>query len=71
MQSRKILDIISRSAGSDPHLAGLYDRAKEYAQVYLFAKRRQKGCDGLGEITGALSADDLLGLIFGRFCIGK
>jgi tRNA modification GTPase len=25
----------------------------------------------LGEITGAFSADDLLGEIFGRFCIGK
>jgi tRNA modification GTPase len=25
----------------------------------------------LGEITGAVTADDLLGEIFGRFCIGK
>jgi len=25
----------------------------------------------LGEITGAFSADDLLGEIFGKFCIGK
>ena len=25
----------------------------------------------LGEITGEFSADDLLGEIFGRFCIGK
>ncbi len=25
----------------------------------------------LGRITGAVSADDLLGEIFGRFCIGK
>ena len=27
--------------------------------------------DALGEITGAFSADDLLGAIFSRFCIGK
>ena len=27
--------------------------------------------DALGEITGAFTADDLLGAIFGRFCIGK
>ena len=27
--------------------------------------------DALGEITGAFTADDLLGEIFGRFCIGK
>jgi tRNA modification GTPase len=25
----------------------------------------------LGEITGAFSSDDLLGRIFGEFCIGK
>jgi tRNA modification GTPase len=25
----------------------------------------------LSRITGEFSADDLLGLIFGRFCIGK
>ena len=25
----------------------------------------------LGEITGVTTADDLLGEIFGRFCIGK
>jgi len=25
----------------------------------------------LGSITGSISADDLLGNIFGKFCIGK
>jgi tRNA modification GTPase len=25
----------------------------------------------LGQITGAFDADDLLGVIFSRFCIGK
>jgi len=25
----------------------------------------------LGEITGEITTDDLLGNIFGRFCIGK
>ena len=25
----------------------------------------------LGEITGSFTSDDLLGVIFGRFCIGK
>ena len=27
--------------------------------------------NALGEITGEVSSDDLLGLIFGSFCIGK
>jgi len=32
---------------------------------------RQARFPALGEITGAFSADDLLGEIFSRFCIGK
>jgi tRNA modification GTPase len=27
--------------------------------------------ESLGEITGAVSSDDLLGRIFSEFCIGK
>lgn len=27
--------------------------------------------EALGEITGAVTADDLLGKIFSEFCIGK
>ena len=37
----------------------------------LFAEELRLGHDALGEITGAFAADDLLGAIFGRFCIGK
>ncbi|MFN7834774.1 MAG: tRNA uridine-5-carboxymethylaminomethyl(34) synthesis GTPase MnmE [Burkholderiaceae bacterium] len=37
----------------------------------LFAEELRLAHDALGEITGRLVADDLLGLIFGRFCIGK
>jgi tRNA modification GTPase len=37
----------------------------------LFAEELRLGHDALGEITGAFSSDDLLGAIFGRFCIGK
>jgi len=42
------------------------DRALE-----LVAEELRAAHDALGEITGKFSADDLLGAIFGRFCIGK
>ena len=41
------------------------------AALDLFAEELRLGHDALGEITGAFAADDLLGAIFGRFCIGK
>ncbi len=37
----------------------------------LLAEELRLAHDSLGEITGKFSADDLLGEIFGRFCIGK
>ena len=41
------------------------------AALELFAEELRAAHDALGEITGAFSADDLLGEIFGKFCIGK
>jgi tRNA modification GTPase len=37
----------------------------------LFAEELRLAHHELARITGAFSADDLLGEIFGRFCIGK
>ena len=37
----------------------------------LLAEELRGAHDALGEITGAFTADDLLGEIFDRFCIGK
>lgn len=37
----------------------------------LFAEELRVAHDALGEITGQFTADDLLGVIFSRFCIGK
>jgi tRNA modification GTPase len=37
----------------------------------LFAEELRLAHAALGEITGEFTADDLLGEIFGRFCIGK
>jgi tRNA modification GTPase len=47
-------------------LAALRDGALD-----LLAEELRLAHDALGAITGAFSADDLLGEIFGRFCIGK
>jgi len=37
----------------------------------LLAEELRLAHDALGEITGAVSSDDLLGMIFSEFCIGK
>jgi tRNA modification GTPase len=41
------------------------------AQLELFAEELRLAGQHLGEITGGVTADDLLGRIFSRFCIGK
>jgi tRNA modification GTPase len=40
-------------------------------QLELFAEELRLAQEALSEITGRMSADDLLGEIFSRFCIGK
>jgi len=46
--------------------------AESHTQAFeLFAEDLRIAQDALGQITGAVSADDLLGEIFSRFCIGK
>jgi tRNA modification GTPase len=60
------------------HLQAL-TRAKEYllnarqatAQLELFAEELRLAQNALGQITGEFTSDDLLGQIFGTFCIGK
>ena len=41
------------------------------ASLELFAEELRLAQDALGEITGRLLPDDLLGKIFSSFCIGK
>lgn len=41
------------------------------ASLDLFAEELRLAQDQLSSITGAFGADDLLGVIFSRFCIGK
>ncbi len=42
---------IFKASKSDAQLSGLLDDAKEYAHVYVLARQRQKGCDGMGELA--------------------
>ena len=42
---------IQQASKSDRQLAKLFAEAKEYAQVYVLARKRQKGCDGMGELA--------------------
>ncbi len=51
--------------------ARLEAAAAQGAQWELFAEELRLAQDALGEITGRVSADDLLGEIFSRFCVGK
>jgi tRNA modification GTPase len=51
-------EAIAQAEGPDPALD-------------LLAEELRLAHNALGEITGAFSADDLLGEIFSRFCIGK
>ena len=60
------------------HLSALLDtrahleRANERSgQIELMAEELRLAHSALGSITGGVTADDLLGEIFSRFCIGK
>jgi hypothetical protein len=46
-----IIETIQNSVQSDAQLARLFERVREYAELYLIAKQRQKGCDGMGEVA--------------------
>ncbi|MBB4842485.1 tRNA modification GTPase [Paucibacter oligotrophus] len=54
------------------HLAlALAVATQEPPALDLLAEELRLAHDALGEITGSFSADDLLGEIFSKFCIGK
>lgn len=46
-------------------------RMNGYDNIELFAEHLRLAQESLNEITGEFTADDLLGVIFSRFCIGK
>jgi tRNA modification GTPase len=66
---RRHLDCLDRAAS---HL----NQSQQFAadgniSLELFAEELRLAQDQLGQITGKLLPDDLLGKIFSQFCIGK
>jgi tRNA modification GTPase len=45
--------------------------AERLDQIELWAEELRLAQEALSTLTGEFSADDLLGEIFSRFCIGK
>ena len=53
------------------HFAAGRDALNQSRAGELFAEELRLSQQALGEITGAVSSDELLGRIFSEFCIGK
>ncbi len=45
-----MIDTVLQASKSDARLAALLDEAREYAQIYVLATQRHKGCEGTGEL---------------------
>ena len=67
------LDALRRAAARLAAAAEQADVAHGYgnARLEFFAEELRLAGQALGEVTGEVSADELLGQIFSRFCIGK
>ena len=65
---RRHLDAIRRAQG---HVEQGYSALVATKAGELLAEELRLSHDALGEITGKVSSDDLLGEIFSSFCIGK
>jgi len=46
-----MFNTLQQASKSDSHLDRLLAEAREYAQVYVLTRQRQKGCDGMGELA--------------------
>ena len=66
---RRHLDALGRARGTGAgRTTALRDSARPFE---LFAEDLRLAQLALGEITGEFTSEDLLGEIFGSFCIGK
>jgi len=68
MARRRHLDALLQA---QQHLQQGQRQLQEYAAGELLAEELRQAQQALGEITGEVTADDLLGKIFSSFCIGK
>ena len=62
------IDALKRA---DTHLAAGHEAMKSIQAGELLAEELRLAQQALGEITGEMLPDDLLGEIFSSFCIGK
>ena len=62
------MDALKRAGG---HLEAGRQRMLESQAGELLAEELRLAQQALGELTGEMLADDLLGAIFASFCIGK
>lgn len=65
---RRHLDALQRARA---HVEAGWQQLQRYHAGELLAEELRQAQQVLGEITGAVSSDDLLGRIFSSFCIGK
>jgi tRNA modification GTPase len=65
---RRHLDALGRARG---HFDAGVEQLRTARAGELFAEELRAAQNALGEIVGESSSDELLGEIFGRFCIGK
>jgi tRNA modification GTPase len=65
---RRHLDALARAC---EHVRSAAAALREAQAIELFAEDLRLAQRALGEITGEFTSDDLLGEIFGSFCIGK
>lgn len=62
---------IIKYAASDRELKILLDKAEDYPRLYVLARQRQKGCDGMGDVTNLKDEfQTVLGELF-EYCKNK
>lgn len=65
---RRHVEALGRASG---HFAAGREALEQTRAGELLAEELRLAQEALGEITGAVTADDLLGRIFAEFCVGK